>query len=387
MNLDAIQKKEGPLSMAEKLALASSGASAQVKNVKARKPTKRQVQLSKEKEGVISDKAFYDEQKADMQVPLKEIRFGVAVLSQIVQHAETERYDAVRGQLLGATHNGVLTVSSAFSMSEDHDPNYAQSKAVSQMESHATFENVGWYCSSHMDSFLNTSAIETQYKYQRFYGTQCVFLVYDATSAETKAELAVRAFRLSDQFMDLVRELTKKQSENKVSKATTQKQHEIEMKKQIELEVKYDGLPEEMPRNIDIDALVSKGLNSTNIFTEVPVQVEKNTLVETFLHQLDDEISLNDSIDNSFGALDLDSRTPIQNRLGNLYVTHDDLREEQDRYLYHLKKRKNDPERFFKSSLKMLLNRERIQNHCDMLLQDTKQSLDKLSLSKELSGE
>ena len=65
--------------------------------------------------------------------------------------------------------------------------------------------NVGWYTSTSMGNFINSSLIENQYYYQKELNEQTVALVHDV-SRSVQGSLSLRAFRLSPTFMTAFKE-------------------------------------------------------------------------------------------------------------------------------------------------------------------------------------
>lgn len=65
---------------------------------------------------------------------------------------------------------------------------------------------VGWYQSTYLGSFLNESTIATQFNYQATL-PKCVVIVYD-TLKTSHGNLSLKAFRLTDAFMELYKSQT-----------------------------------------------------------------------------------------------------------------------------------------------------------------------------------
>lgn len=63
---------------------------------------------------------------------------------------------------------------------------------------------VGWYQSTYMGSFVNMAMIDTQFDYQQNI-KQSVVIVYDPLRSR-RGSLALKAYRLSDKFMELYKE-------------------------------------------------------------------------------------------------------------------------------------------------------------------------------------
>lgn len=61
--------------------------------------------------------------------------------------------------------------------------------------------SVGWYRSAYLGSIFNESMIESQYQYQSKI-EKSIVLVYDPLQSATLGVLSLKAYRLSDQFME-----------------------------------------------------------------------------------------------------------------------------------------------------------------------------------------
>jgi len=146
-------------------------------------------------------------------------RRGVRVLQvvlKIAKHCKEHLPNLVAGQLLGLDVGSTLEVTNCFPFirvdDEDGDSNSSNNAAAAyQIEmmrclnevnvDHAT---IGWYQSTILGSFLNERMISTQYNYQAAL-TNSVCLVYDPVKT-TQGSLSLKAFRLTDAFMERYKE-------------------------------------------------------------------------------------------------------------------------------------------------------------------------------------
>jgi len=138
------------------------------------------------------------------------------VVLKIAKHCKEHLPNLVAGQLLGLDVGSTLEVTNCFPFirvdDEDGDSNSSNNAAAAyQIEmmrclnevnvDHAT---IGWYQSTILGSFLNERMISTQYNYQAAL-TNSVCLVYDPVKT-TQGSLSLKAFRLTDAFMERYKE-------------------------------------------------------------------------------------------------------------------------------------------------------------------------------------
>jgi len=64
---------------------------------------------------------------------------------------------------------------------------------------------VGWYKSIHYSSFSQAALVETQFSYQENLSENCVVLLYDPTRDAYAGGLSVKAYQLSDAFVEAKR--------------------------------------------------------------------------------------------------------------------------------------------------------------------------------------
>lgn len=61
---------------------------------------------------------------------------------------------------------------------------------------------VGWYRSAQFGDYIDLDFIETQYNHQSSLAGQSVVLIYDVSKSNSQGNLSLKAFRLTDKFMD-----------------------------------------------------------------------------------------------------------------------------------------------------------------------------------------
>lgn len=310
--------------------------------------------------------------------PLESVVLDSLVVLKIVKHAKESFPDLVTGQLLGLEMDGILEATNSFPFpsrgEEDDGDEYGANYQVEMMrqlkEVNMDSNTVGWYQSTYLGTFLNKSMVETQFNYQDTI-PKCVALVYDPLQS-TDDTFSLRAFRLTDAFMDLYRR--GKFSQNILEEA---------------------------------------GFSWSQVFEEVPITIHNPLLSSVYMYELE-----------SAGAIK-SPNTPgvpfLAKNLEFMIEDIDDLSQEQGKYLNYvrqvarqqqqqqsfLQKRKTDnaqrradgeeelPEdepngSLFKSitspsRLDSLLVSNQTNHYCQQINQYTGQHLAKLYLYKDLS--
>lgn len=139
---------------------------------------------------------------------------------RITKHSSQTFPSVATGSLVGMDVNGTLEITNAFpfpavdSGSDGHDASNMAAAAPrakaniayqSEMvrflrEVNVDAQNVGWYLSTSMGSFINLNTVENQYFYQKELNERTVTLVHDI-SRSSSGSVSLRAFRLSPMFM------------------------------------------------------------------------------------------------------------------------------------------------------------------------------------------
>ncbi|KAK8802080.1 hypothetical protein WA158_006475 [Blastocystis sp. Blastoise] len=197
---------------------------------------------------------------------IKKISVDILPILQIVKHAQDNLPGYVSGQLLGLDNNNVLEVTYAYPIPSEPSNNnvgeYGQTLIGSLSE--ATLidsNNVGWYCSSYLNSFCTPEFIETQYQHQKSLGNNACVIIIDAFQM-SHGHLSVKAIRLCDSFM------------------------------------KAYGYDNEK----GVDEKLTK-MNSADIYEEIPVIINVNDMSKALLYQIIHESSYDfDSIDEDMAS-------------------------------------------------------------------------------------
>ncbi|KAI9100986.1 hypothetical protein DFS34DRAFT_612752 [Phlyctochytrium arcticum] len=198
--------------------------------------------------------------------PLVEVQLDALVVVKILKHCREYAPVTATGQLLGIDVAGTLEVTNCFpftSKSHEDDGQDDVDGAEYQLQMlrclrklNYDANTVGWYQSTYLGSFWNQSLIETQYNYQKTFA-QSVVIVYDPTRT-TQGNLCLRALRLCDGFMELYK--TKK---------------------------------------FTMDSLIQNKLTPTSIFQSLPIKIRNSHLLTALLHELDEQSSFLNSLQNS----------------------------------------------------------------------------------------
>ncbi|PGH15585.1 eukaryotic translation initiation factor 3 subunit H [Helicocarpus griseus UAMH5409] len=204
---------------------------------------------------------------AEKDAGLKAVQVEALVVMKIIKHSSQAFPTTATGSLVGMDVRGTLQITNSFPFpvvdipTDSHFDNASQNSAAVAPRAKANTvyqaemikmlrevnidaNNVGWYTSANMGNFVNLNVIENQYYYQKELNERTVALVHDI-SRSYQGALALRAFRLSPQFMTAFKE-------NKFTSEQLQKSN----------------------------------LRYQDIFVELPVQIHNSHLLTSYLHQL-----------------------------------------------------------------------------------------------------
>jgi translation initiation factor 3 subunit H len=129
-------------------------------------------------------------------------------LLKIIQHSKQNIPDVVTGQLLGLEYDqGILEVTNCYPLPNNDDDNDDEDYQLNMMKYlrsvNVDNNTVGWYQSALLGggSFLHKSIIDIQYHFQKEVPSSVV-VVHDPFRT-TAGSLAIKAYRLTDKFMDM----------------------------------------------------------------------------------------------------------------------------------------------------------------------------------------
>jgi len=237
----------------------------------------------------------------DEELPRK-VQVDSLVTLKIINHSKDNLPELVTGQLLGLDNGEILEVTNSFpfpSLSneqedgedgEDEAKHEASGKYQETMmrflrEVNVDHDTVGWYCSTYLESFINESTIETQYKYQESI-KKAVVLVYDPLKT-SQGVLSLKAYRLTQAFM----ELFKTQTFTKES--------------------------------------LSKGnMTFNDVFEEVPIEIHNSGLAKAFLTEIEET----NIMDCEFDRLNLSTNPFLERNLEFLIDCLEGLASEQNKF-------------------------------------------------------
>ncbi|KAJ2778993.1 hypothetical protein H4R18_004267 [Coemansia javaensis] len=184
--------------------------------------------------------------------PLRLVKVDPLAILKIVKHSRENFPSSVNGQLLGLEIDGVLEVTNAFAVptflgSEEDMTEYQLEMMQCLREVNVDSSSVGWYQSTRLGDFMHRPLLDVQASYQAATpnSNSSVVLIHDTTRSEQAGNLSLRAFRLSQAYLDLAKD----------GKFTTQE-------------------------------LADKGLTCGSILEELPVHVEVSSLSSVLLNEL-----------------------------------------------------------------------------------------------------
>ncbi|KAF2401370.1 hypothetical protein EJ06DRAFT_529509 [Trichodelitschia bisporula] len=185
---------------------------------------------------------------------------------KIIKHSAQAFPTTATGSLVGMDVDGLLQVTNSFPFpaidapaqdGQDNQSNHAA--AAPRAKANAAYQaemikflrevnvdanNVGWYTSTSMGSFINANTIENQFFYQKELNERTVALVYDV-SRSSQGGLSLKAFRLSPAFVAAYRE-----------------------------------------GKFTVESLQKNGLRYQDILVELPLTIHNSHLLTALLHQL-----------------------------------------------------------------------------------------------------
>jgi len=157
---------------------------------------------------------------------LRSVQIEALVAMKIIKHSNQTFPTTATGSLVGLDVNGALQITNCFPFpsidapAQDGHQDMNLAAAAPRAKANVAYQNemikhlrevnidannVGWYMSTSMGSFVNSHMIENQFFYQKEMNERTVAIVYDA-SRSSQGGLSLRAFRLSPPFMTAYKE-------------------------------------------------------------------------------------------------------------------------------------------------------------------------------------
>eukprot|EP01097_Dermamoeba_algensis_P001611 TRINITY_DN1603_c0_g1_i4.p1 TRINITY_DN1603_c0_g1~~TRINITY_DN1603_c0_g1_i4.p1 ORF type:complete len:268 (-),score=44.72 TRINITY_DN1603_c0_g1_i4:421-1224(-) len=224
---------------------------------------------------------------------------GLVVL-KIIKHCKENSHESVTGQLLGLDIGSTLEVTNCFPLprrSDDEEEDDGDSAAEYQtnMMRHLRTVNVdsndvGWYISANLGTFLNSNTVIEQYNHQVAISTS-VLVVYDPLKVK-QGTLALKAYRLTTNFM-------------KWFKGTSRTQ----------------------------ESITKAALSFTDIFEEIPIKIHNSSIVNAFLFEIEDS----GRIALDYERLDLSIGPYLEKNMELLIEYLDDLSGDQHKFFAYLR--------------------------------------------------
>ncbi|EPS72035.1 hypothetical protein M569_02724 [Genlisea aurea] len=243
--------------------------------------------------------------------PLRAVQIEGLVILKIIKHCKEFSPALVTGQLLGLDVGSVLEVTNCFPFPPDENGNFTVKILIQMREEDEEIEaeganyqlemmrclrevnvdnnTVGWYQSTLFGSYQTVELIETFMNYQENI-RRCVCIIYDP-SRSNQGVLALKALKLSDNFMELYRN-----------------------------------------NNFTGEKLRERNLAWVDIFEEIPIKVSNSALVSAFMTELEGD-SIVTQCDHD--RLQFSSSQFSERNVEFLIDCMDDLSMEQQKFQYY----------------------------------------------------
>lgn len=150
--------------------------------------------------------------------PVREVVIDALAVLRIVKHCDGSLPTMVAGSLLGLDMDGILEITYSYAFPVPRTDAEAAAEGVEDLDgAEFQFEMmkmlrdvnvdnncVGWYQSMYMGTMCTQDAVQYQYSYQSAeeLSDNSVVIMYDPIQSR-KGSLVIKAFRLSDKFMEL----------------------------------------------------------------------------------------------------------------------------------------------------------------------------------------
>ena len=228
---------------------------------------------------------------------------------KIIKHCSQTYPTPATGFLVGMDKNAQLEVTNAFPFTpvetpatdgyHDHMAPASLAAAAPRAKSNIAYQtemikklrevnvdanNTGWYTSTNLGHFVNSTFIENQHHYQKDMNERTVAIVHDV-SRSSQGSLSLRAFRLSPAFMTALKE----------NKFTTDR---------------YDYSARLDSPNLQKTSLQKSNLRYQDILLELPLKIHNSHLLTSFLHSLPSSVPSPETQSSQPPTLESLSRIP-----------------------------------------------------------------------------
>mmetsp|Transcript_7198 Transcript_7198/g.10595 ORF Transcript_7198/g.10595 Transcript_7198/m.10595 type:complete len:348 (+) Transcript_7198:529-1572(+) len=314
------------------------------------------------------------------------------------------------GYLLGVPGKDELKVTDCFTL-RSHSTMKPEDITNEMKKSNVDHMNVGTYITSSQITYQN---IEELYTYQQQSPTRkSVLLVYNKKLTKLKGELYVKAYQLSDRFLEVIKEAQKKIDDHREYKQKTDGSEPLSnaqldtMIEKEKLKLYHNALPASIP-DLSEKLIQKHNLTWENMFDEYVVRIHHYGLTKVLLHQLKEQhdrqtsqvakrynqsySSMNISKYKRKCLLDMAPRASTDRSLKQLLGTYDSYHSAQNDYksnLYSaLKRAQNYRSRSYQHDMKSLMNfllvRQTTEEHSHLVTADVERGLHKIYIAKAL---
>lgn len=285
---------------------------------------------------------------------LETIKVDGLVLLKIIKHCTESLPELCTGSLLGMDVGSNLEVTNSFpfpnndediseigvALQSDMNDKNKSDKRDGRAFQHAMLKllqdinvdcnPVGWYRSTYLGSFCTPELVQDLFTFQDQLDhdkvQKSVFLVYDPFQTK-RGNLSLKAYRLTDSFMELYRE--QKSGSSKVNKR-------LKVSLSPSVVAAVGGVKESPGFKI---ASGDRELSSDKIFDELPIEISNAHLFSVLLDELRERNG--ERLDTDFDRLNLRSNQYLSSNLEFLVEEADNLSNEQQ-------KKNNDKRRLAK---------------------------------------
>lgn len=258
----------------------------------------------------LNDKDFGIFMEKSRKQEINQVQMDALVLLKMMKHCSENELNVVSGQLLGLNFENSLEVTNCYPMIQEEvkeeetneDDQKYQLKMYQCLQDLNVDQNiVGWYQSSDFESHLDLGMIDAQYNYQLDYGKRCVCILLEP-SQTNKGRLKMKAIRLTDNFMELLKESYKTSTGIQITQ----------------------------------DLLSKHKLTNEQMFEQVPIKINSSKFLQILSYDWELNIDGMNSLD--FENLDLSTNSFLDKSLENLSALTDYLYQEQGKFLYYQRK-------------------------------------------------
>lgn len=261
----------------------------------------------------LNDKDFGIWMEKSRKQDINQVQLDSLVLLKMIKHCSENELNVVSGQLLGLNFENILEVTNCYPMVQEEvkeeetnedDQKYQLKMYQCLQELNVDQNIVGWYQSSDFESHLDIGMIDAQYNYQLDYGKRCVCILLEP-SQSNKGKLKIKAIRLTDIFMELLKECYKNITTSGILQITQE--------------------------------LISKHkLTSDQMFEDIPIKVNSSKFVQILSYDWEFNIKGMNNLD--LECLDLSTNSFLDKSLENLSGLSDYYHQEQGKFLYYQRK-------------------------------------------------